>query len=88
MTVSKKQSTGAWYHIPKNTLLNGHLILKNFQSTEHIDQRGIRLFYCRFGQGYKNLDEIVAPREETEIFSRNINNPDNRKFFSRGSEIS
>ena len=70
-----------WYHIPKNNLLNGHLILKNFQSTEHIDQRGVRLFYCRFGQGYQDLDEILAPREEIELFSRNINNPDNRIFF-------
>ena len=73
-----------WYHIPKNTLLNGDLILKNFQSTEHIDQRDIRLFYCRFGQGYQNLDEILAPREEIEIFSRNINNPVDRNcFFAR-----
>ena len=40
-----------WYHLPKNTLLNGHLLLINFQSTEHIDQRSIRLFYCRFGEG-------------------------------------
>ena len=69
------------YHIPKNTLLNRHLIHKNFRSTEHIDQRGIRLFYCRFGQGYQNLHKILAPKEEIEIFSRNINNPDNRNFF-------
>ena len=70
-----------WYHNTKNTLLNGHLILKNFQSAEHIDQRGVRLFYCRFGQGYQNLDEILEPREEIEIFSRNINNLVNRIFF-------
>ena len=75
------ESYSTWYHIPENTLLNGHLILKNFKSTEHIDQRSVRLFYCRFDQGYKNLDEILAPREETQIFSRNVNNPVNIIFF-------
>ena len=76
-----------WYHIPQNTLLNGHLMLKNFQSTKHINQRDVRLFCCRFGQENQNLDEILAPREEIEVFSRNINNPDNRFFFSRGLGI-
>ena len=66
-----------WYHIPKSTLLNGELILKNFESTQHIDQRGVRLFYCRFGQGFQNLDEILALRQEIELLSRNINNPVN-----------
>ena len=80
------------YHIPKNTLLNGHLILKNFHTehidrTEHIDQRDVWLFYCRFGQGYQNLDEILAPREVIETFSRNINNPVNKNVFLRGPEI-
>ena len=56
-------------------------MLKNFQSTKHINQRDVRLFCCRFGQENQNLDEILAPREEIEIFSRNINNPDNRIFF-------
>ena len=77
-----------WCHIPKNTLLNGHITLKNFQSLQRIDQRGVRLLYCRFGQGYQNLGEIHAPREEIKICSRNINNPVNKIFFSRGSEIS
>ena len=54
---------------------------KKFQSTEHINQKSIRLFYCRFGQGYQNLDEILEPKKENEIFSNNINNPDNRIFF-------
>ena len=70
-----------WYYIPKNTLLNRHLRLKNFKSAEHIDQRGVRLFHCTFGEGYQNLDKILALREEIEIFSRNINNPDDRIFF-------
>ena len=39
------------------------------------------VIYCRFGQGYQNLDEILALREEIEIFSKNINNPDHRNFF-------
>ena len=57
-------------------------------STEHRDynQRDLRLFYCSSGQEYQNPDKSLAPREETKIFSRNINNPD-QNFFSRGSEI-
>ena len=81
------ESYSTWYHIRENTLLNGHLILKNFRSTEHVDQRSVRLFYCRLDQGYQNLDEILASREEIQIFSRNMNNPVNTIFFSRGSEI-
>ena len=81
------ESYSIWYHIRKNTLLNGHLILKNIRSTEHIDQRSVRLFYWRLDQGYQNLDKILASREEIQIFSRNINNPVNIIFFSRGSEI-
>ena len=69
------------YQIPQNTLLTGHLILRNFQSTEDIVQRSVRLLYCRFGQGYQNLDEILVLREEIEIFSRDINNPESRNSF-------
>ena len=43
--------------------------------------RGIRLFYCRFGQGYQNVEKILAPTEETGIFTRNINSPVIRIFF-------
>ena len=74
-----------WYHLPKNTLLNGHLILIIFQSTDHIDQRSVRLFYCRFGEGDQNLDDIFVPREEIEIFNRN--STINRIFFERESDI-
>ena len=70
-----------WYQIPQNTLLTGHLRLRNFQSTEDIVQRSVRLLYCRFGQGYQNLDEIFVLREEIEIFSRDINNPESRNSF-------
>ena len=55
-----------WYHIPKNTLLNGHLLVINFQSTDHIDQRSIMLFYCRFGEG--DWDPCIERRKHsTEI---------------------
>ena len=39
------------------------------------------MFYCRFGQGYQNVEKILVLTEETEIFTRNINSPVNRIFF-------
>ena len=57
------ETYSTWYQISKNTLLNEHLTLKNFQSTEHIHQSDIRLFYCR--------SRIVKPRRNSCTKRRN-----------------
>ena len=68
-----------WYLILQTHLLDGHQTSKN---VETIDQRGVKLFYCKSGLGLLDLEEIIAPREEIKIFIKNVNNPENKNYFS------
>ena len=68
-----------WYLILQTHLLDGHQTSKN---VETIDQRGVRLFYCKSVLGLLDLEEIIAPREEIKLFIKNVNNPENKNYFS------
>ena len=69
-----------WYLISKSNFQKGHPVPKNIKLT--IDLVGIRLFYANFDQGYKDIDQIIAPREEKNLYIKNFNNPYNRNYFS------
>ena len=69
-----------WYLISKSNFQKGHPVPKNIKLT--IDPVGIRLFYANFDQGYKDIDQIIAPREEINLYIKNSNNPYNRNYFS------
>ena len=62
------------YLISQTHLLDRHQISNN---VENIDQRCVRLFYCKSG-----LEEIIARREKIKLFIKNVNNPENKKIFS------
>ena len=68
-----------WYLISKSNFQKGHLVPKNIKST--IDSVGIRLFHANLNQGYQDIDQIVAPREEINFYIKNSNNPYNRNYF-------
>ena len=67
-----------WYLILQTHLLDGHQTSKN---VETIDQRGVRLFYCKSGLGLLDLEEIIAPREEIKSFIKKVNNPESKNYF-------
>ena len=75
--LSKIYST--WHLISRTHLLDRHQISNN---VENIDQRCVRLFYCKSGLGLLDLEEIIALREEIKLFIKNVNNPENKKIFS------
>ena len=68
------------YLISKSNFQKGHSVTKNIKST--IDPVGIRLFYTNLDQGYQHIDQIIAPREEINLYIKNSNNPYNRNYFS------
>ena len=56
-----KEIYSTWYLISQTHLLDGHQISSN---VENIDQRVVRLLYCKSGLGLLDLEEIIAPIEE------------------------
>ena len=60
-------------------ILEGNQISIN---VENIDQRGSRLFYCKSGEGLLDLEEVIAPKKEIKLFIKNVNNPENKNYFS------
>ena len=56
-----KEIYSTWYLISQTHLLDGHQISNN---VENIDQRVVRLLYCKSGLGLLDLEEIIAPIEE------------------------
>ena len=75
-----------WYLISKSNFQKGHPVPKNIKST--IDPVGIRLFHANLDQGYQDIDQIIAPREEKiPILHKNSSNPYNRNYFSKRIRI-
>ena len=74
-----------WYLITKSNFQKGHSVPKNIKSTT--DPVGIRLFYVNLDQGYQDIDQIIAPREEINLYIKNSNNPYNRNYFSERIRI-
>ena len=68
-----------WYLISTKILIDAHLINDNI---EQLDQRVVRLFFVKFGVGYLDLHEIIAPREESKLFISYKNNHQHKNYFS------
>ena len=49
---------------------------------QDIDQRGVRLFYFNNVSGDLNMDEMIALRTEIDLCIKNVNNQDNKNYFS------
>ena len=69
-----------WYFISKSNFQKGRSVTKNIKST--IDSVGIRLFYTNLDQGYQDIDQIIVPREEINLYIKNSSNPYNRNYVS------
>ena len=67
-----------WYLISKENLLKEHPLLRYDQG---IDQRGVRLFYLNNVSGDLDMDEMIAPRTEINLYIKNVNNQDNKNYF-------
>ena len=74
-----------WYLISKSNFQKGHPVTENIKST--IDPVGRRLFYTNLDQGYEDIDQIIASREEINLYIKNSNNPYNRNCFSERIRI-
>ena len=74
-----------WYLISKSNFQKGHPVPKNIKST--IDPVGIRLSHANLDQGYKDIDQVIALREEINFYIKNSNNPYNRNYFSERTRI-
>ena len=74
-----------WYLISKSNFGKGHPVAKNIKST--IDPVGTKLFYANLEQGYQDFDQIIAPREEINLYIKNSNSPYNRNCFSERIRI-
>ena len=69
-----------WYLISKSNFQKGHPVPKNIKST--IDPVGIRLFHANLDQGYQDIDQIIAPREEKiPILHKKFQQPIQQKLF-------
>ena len=55
-----------WYLITKSNFQKGHSVPKSIKSTT--DPVGIRLLYVNLDQGYQDIDQIIAPREEINLY--------------------
>ena len=75
-----------WYLISKSDFQKGHPVAKNIKST--IDPVGIRLFYANLDQGYQDIEQIIAHREEINLYIKISNNSYNRNCFSERIGIS
>ena len=45
------------------------------------------MFHANLDQGYQDIDQIIAPREEINFYIKNSNNPYNRNYFSERIRI-
>ena len=69
-----------WYLISKSNFQKGHPVAKIIKST--IDPVGIRLFYANLDQRYQDTKQIIAHREEINLYIKISNNSYNRNCFS------
>ena len=74
-----KEIYHTWYLISRENLTEEHPLLMYNQD---IDQRGVRLFYFNNVSGDLNMDEMIAPRTEIDLCIKNVNNQDNKNYFS------
>ena len=74
-----------WYLISKLNFQKGHPVAKNIKST--IGPVGIRLFYPNLDQGYQDIEQLIAPREEINLYIKNSNNQYNKNCFSERIRI-
>ena len=52
-----------------------------------IDPVGIRLFHANLDQGYQDIDQIIAPKEERNFHIKNSISPYNRNYVSERIRI-
>ena len=45
------------------------------------------MFYANLDQGYQDINQIIAPREEINLYIKNSNKPYNRNYFSEKIRI-
>ena len=56
--------------------------MTKYKASEHFDERGIRLFYCRHGFGKMDAKFMITPRAEVVPYIQNKKIPTTKTFFS------
>ena len=77
--LSLKEIYHTWYLISKEKLLKEHSLLRYNQDN---DQRGVR-YYFNNVTGDLDMDEMIAPRTEINLYIKNVNNQDKNYFLER-----
>ena len=77
--LSLKEIYHTWYLISKEKLLKEHSLLRYNQDN---DQRGVR-YYFNNVTGDLDMDEMIAPRTEINLYIKNVNNQDKNYFLKR-----